>query len=262
MISKENSNNAFIKLEESAAGRVAVNLQKNHFAKDGTESYYGKVERFTYSTQNILADIAEEVPLVDLGTVTGILNAYTKCILKVLAAGNAVKFGELGTFYIAGKGAVDSKTGKPDLTVKFSPTLLLKQSIQNVEITHSEYTEPQGAVLSVTDIATGKTDNTVTRGGSLLLQGKGIKVGGDDSGIWFAPLIAEDKPDTDEGNWIKVESALIYNTQSKLLFTLPATLTADTKYRIIIRSRYSGKNSHLRKEIVETVSDILTTNSD
>ena len=116
--------------------------------------------------------------------------------------------------------------------------------------------------FGIKTVKSDKTDNTVTRGGSLLLQGKGIKVGGDDSGIWFAPLIAEDKPDTDEGNWIKVESALIYNTQSKLLFTLPATLTADTKYRIIIRSRYSGKNSHLRKEIVETVSDILTTNSD
>lgn len=36
-------NNAFIRLQESANGRVSVKLQKNQFAKDGAENYYGKL---------------------------------------------------------------------------------------------------------------------------------------------------------------------------------------------------------------------------
>ena len=48
------TNNAFIRLQESANGRVSVKLQKNNFATDGSENFWGKVERYTYSTQNIL----------------------------------------------------------------------------------------------------------------------------------------------------------------------------------------------------------------
>ena len=192
------ANNAFIKLQESANGRVSVKLQRNQFAKEGTENFYGKVERYTYSTQNILDAMADAVPLVDLGTVTSVLNAYANTVLKVLAAGNAVKFGELGTFYIAGKGTVDTATGKPELTVKFTATRTLKDAVQNVEIASSEYVSPSGLITNVTDVASGKTDGTLTASGSVLLEGTSLKVGGENSGIWFAPI--------DENGYIKTYS--------------------------------------------------------
>lgn len=247
-------NNAFIKLQESANGRVSVKLQKNQFAKEGTESFYGKVERYTYSTQNILDAMAEAVPLVDLGTVTSVLNAYANTVLKVLAAGNAVKFGELGTFYIAGKGTVDSETGKPALTVKFTATQTLKDAVQNVEIASSEYVAPSGVITTVTDVATGKTDGTLTANGSVLLEGSSLKVGGDDSGIWFVPVDETGKLSSDETTWIKGESALIYNLPSKLLFAIPQSLTSG-KYKIVVRTRYAGKSGYERKYLVEAVSE-------
>lgn len=250
-------NNAFIKLEESANGRVSVKLQKNQFAKNGSESFYGKVERNTYSTQNILDVMKDAIPLVDLGTVASVLNAYANTVLKVLSAGNAVKFGELGTFYITGKGTVKNESGKPKLTVKFSTTQLLRDAVQNIEIASSEYVAPSGMITSITDITTGKTGGTLSINSSVLVEGSNLKVGGGDSGVWFVPLTEKSELNSDVGTWIKVESALIYNLPSKLLFAIPQSLTAG-KYKIVVRTRYAGKSGYERKYLVEAISEIVT----
>ena len=251
-----NANNAFIKLQEESNGRVSVKLQKNQFAKDGAESFYGKVERRTHSTQNILDAMAKALPFVDLGIVTSVLNAYANTVLESLAAGNAVKFGELGTVYIAGKGTVDSGSGKPALTVKFTATQLLKDAVQNVEISSSAYVAPGGSIASVTDIATGRTDDTITVGGSVLVEGESLKVGGTDSGIWFAPVDESGRLSDGESGWTKVETALVYNLPSKLLFALPHSVTAG-KYRIVVRTHYAGNSGYERKCLVEAVSETI-----
>lgn len=251
-----NTNNAFIKLQESANGRVSVKLQKNNFAKTGTENYFGKVERFTYSTKNILDAMAEAVPLVDVGTITSVMNAYANTVLKVLASGNAVKFGELGTFYIAGKGTVDNVTGKPSLTVKFSAAPALKEIVHNIEIASSEYVEPSGVITGVTDVTTGKTDGTISSGSSVLIEGSGIKVGGEGSGIWFVPVKEDNELEGDKSLWIKIESVLVYNLPSKLLFSLPENVT-NGKYKILVSTRYAGKGGYKRKYLMETISETV-----
>lgn len=250
------ANNAFIKLQESANGRVSVKMQKNQFSKEGAESFYGKVERYTYSTQNILDAMSESLPLVDAGTVASVLNAYANTLIKILASGNAAKFGELGTFYIAGKGAVGSGSDKPALTVKFSASRTLKEAAQNIEIASSEYAEPSGVIASVVDVSTGKTDGTLTANGSVLVEGSNLKVGGDSSGVWIAPCAENGKASTDESTWIKIQSALIFNQPSKLLFALPENISGG-KYRIVVRTRYAGRAGYERKYLIEAISDTV-----
>lgn len=249
-------NNAFIKLQESANGRVSVKLQKNQFAKDGKQNFYGKVKRVTYSTQNVLDEMSAAIPLVDAGTIASVMNAYAKVMLKILANGNAVKFGELGTFYIAGKGTVSSESGKPDLTVKFSMSQVLKDAVGNIEIASSEYVAPSGVISSVTDVSSGKSDGKLTAGGSVLVEGSSLKVGGDGSGIYFAPLAEGTDSLSGESEWKKVDSALVFNLPSKLLFTLPQNL-ASGKYKIVVRTRYAGKTGYERKYLVEAVSETV-----
>lgn len=251
-------NNSFIKLQESAAGRVQVNLQKNQFAKEGVENFYGKVERYTYTSQNILDTVAGTIPQIDLGTVTSVLNAYTNTILDILSKGSAVRFGELGTFYIAGKGVVDSETGKPDLTVKFSSSPTLKKAVEGVEITRSEYNIPQGKIFSITDVTTANQEGVLTLKGSILIEGTGLKVGGADSGIWFVPLTEQEKPETDESKWINVSSTLVYNLPGKLLFSIPESLSPGTSYKILIKTRYGGKSNYERKYLLTILSDPVT----
>lgn len=251
-----NENNSFIRLQEQANGRVSVKLVKNQFAKEGEQNFYGRVERFTYSSQNILEEMAEELPLIDTGTIASVMNAYTKVTARILSKGNASKFGEFGTFYIAGKGTVDSQTGKPSLTVKFSPSQLLKDAVQNIEISSSEYSEPSGKISSVTDVASGKTDGTLTSGGTALVEGSGIKTGGEGSGIWLAPLEEGSERISGESLWTKIESVLVYNQPKKLLFALPKSLESG-KFKIVVRTRYAGKGNYERKYLVETISETV-----
>lgn len=247
-------NNGFIKLEESANGRVSVKLQKNQFAEAGTENYYGKVNRFTYSPQNILSEMSKNLPFVDTGTVTSVMNAYTNTLLSVLAAGNAVKFGELGTFYIAGKGSVEGENEKPALTVKFSASQTLKDAVKDVEITSSVISVPSGTITSITSVATGKKEEAFTSGCAVLVEGSSLKVGGEGSGIWLASITENGAVTTDESSWLKVESALTFNLPSKLLFTLPADIQAGT-YKLVVRTRYAEKSSYERKYTIEISSD-------
>ncbi|CAM4308038.1 HU family DNA-binding protein [Treponema peruense] len=256
---KNSSNNSFIKLTEATAGRVGIKLQLNQFNKnEGTPNYYGKVERFTLSVQNTLEGIANELPQIDTGTVASVLNSYTNVVLKALESGNAVKFGELGMFYIASKGVVDSETGRPELTVKFTASQTLKNVVKNIEIASSEFKKAEGKIFSVTNVATGLFDGTVTTGGSCLLEGIGIKVSGENSGIYFAPVTETGAVSTDENSWIKVISPLVYNTPSKLLFTVPDSVVADNSYKIVIRTHCAGRSGYERKELIETISDTVT----
>ena len=249
-------NNSFIKLQETANGRVSVKLQKNYFAKDGTENFYGKVERYTYSSKNILEGMSELLPMIDTGTMASVLNAHTTVVLNGLSAGTAVKFGELGTYYIAGKGTVDSENTKLSLTVKFTATQMLKEAVQTLEIASSEYIEPSGEITSITNVATGKTDGKLIANASVLVEGSGLKVGGENSGIWISPVDENGDITSDVSSWIKIEGILVYNLPSKLLFNIPATV-ASGKYRIVIRSRFSKKATYERKYLTETVSDIV-----
>ena len=248
-------NNAFIKLQESANGRVSVKLQKNQFAKDGSESFFGKVERYTFTVPNILNEMEKELPLLNLGTIASVLTVYINVILKALSLGYAVKFGELGTFYIAGKGIVENGE-KPNLTVKFTATQLLKDVVQNIEIASSEYVQPVGLITSIIDVTTGNSDGTLKEGTSVLIEGTGLKIGGDASGIYFAPL-TETNDISSESTWTKVEGALVFNTSSKLLFSIPQSVIKG-KYKIVLRSHIVGRNTYERKNLIETISDVIT----
>lgn len=248
--------NSFIKLTETQAGRVGVRLQVNQFAKDSA-NFYGKVERFTLSAQNVLDGIADALPLIDTGTAAGVLNAYANIVLKALGAGNAVKFGELGVFYIASKGTVEKDGEKPELTVKFTASKALRNAVQNVEISTSAYSAVSGKITFVTDVTTGKTDGTITSGGSAWVEGSGIKVTGDDSGIWIAPVAENNSPVADESKWLKTEGDPVCNTPTKLLFALPL-LESGANYRIVLRTRCTGRSGYVRKAVTEIISEIVT----
>ena len=107
-----------------------------------------------------------------------------------------------------------------------------------------------------TDVKTGNTDLTLTAGGSILIQGARIKIGGEDSGVWLATLTDAEKLTEDESQWIKIDSAFVYNTLGKLMFTLPDSLVNGTKYKFVLRSHCL--NWHITKRLVETVSETVT----
>lgn len=247
-------NNQYVFESNDLIGEVSVKLKKNQFSEN--ENYYGIVSRRTASPDNLYKQMQKALPEMNRGTIYTVCDSLVTQTLEMLAKGYAVNFFGLGIFRIAANGTTDSKTGKLPLTVKFTPSEQTKLSVQNVQITESVYLEQIGFISSITDIKTGNTDLTLSSGGAVLIQGEKLKIGGDECGVWLANLTENEKLTEDESNWIKIDSAFIYNTQGKLMFTLPNSLVSGSKYRFVLRSHCS--NWHTTKTLVETTSDVVT----
>lgn len=246
------SDNSFVKLREQKSGQVSVKLQRNLFKGSVAENYYGKVNRVLYSNQNVLDKMAEKLPDMTIGKITDVMTVYTQVVLEILKLGGALRFGTLGTFYIASKGTTESQTGKTELTVKFSCDESLCKAVEGVEIADSQFIEAKCLIDAITDLSRGENDGKIKAGASVIIEGSGLRIFGEDSGIWCAPLEGS-KPTNDEDSWTKTDGKFFYNTPKKLLFTLPSGI-AIGKYCFILRTRCSGYSKHERKDLIETVS--------
>jgi len=247
--------NAFIHIAESAPGRIRIVLQESNLPENG--SIYGKVLRDRCKTENIVDMVAKKIPLVDTGTIVSVLNAYADSVLEALSRGRSVPFGRLGTFYISAKGAVERDSGKIPLTIKFEAAQLMTEAVGNMEIISAKKSEPHAFISSVINVATGVSGGSLTEGCSVLIKGSNLCIGGKDSGVWFVPSIENGSFSHDEASWIKIDSPLVYNQPSKLLFNLPQSVKAGT-YRIVVHTRYLGRRKYERKEIIEIISDKVT----
>lgn len=119
-------------------------------------------------------------PAGGCGTAISVLNAYTNTVLQILRGGSAVKFGELGTFLHHRQRNGGKRNRQACAYRKFSAPQILKSAVQNVGIRSLKYVASAGVITQITDVATGRTDGTLTAGGSALLKGEGLKT---DSGI-------------------------------------------------------------------------------
>lgn len=247
--------NSFVNLREEANGRVSVKLQPNALSKSDSEQYYGKVTRVTYSNQNILDMVAEELPDMTIGKITDVMTAYTTVLRKTLANGCACKFGTLGTFYIASKGTTESANGKTELTIKFTPEKTMRDSVvQKIEITESTYVAPKITVDSMTDIARNAADGVLKSGTSVSIRGNNLRIGGTESGIWCAPVNDEGKLTGDASNWKEVTQDFFLNTSKNLIFALPEDLEAGTKYCFVLKTRCIGYSKRERRLVLQATT--------
>ena len=252
MEEKTSYDNSFVKLREEKAGQVSLKLQRNVFKGPNAEEYYGKVERILHSNENVLDKMAERLPDITIGKITDVMTVYTKILLEILKAGGAVRFGSLGTFYIASKGTTESQTGKTGLTVKFSCNETLCKVAEAIEIADSQFAEAKCLIDVITDLSRNESDGMLKAGASIIIEGSGLRIAGEDSGVWCVP-VENAKPKNDESTWTKVEDKFFCNTPKKLLLTMPESIVPG-KYCFVLRTRCAGYSKHERKDLIETVS--------
>ena len=242
---------------ENPNGRVSVKLQRNYFSKDSSDQYIGRTIRNTHTVGNVIQLVADKVPQLDIGTVYSVCDALEKVILESLRNGNSVNCLNLGVFYIACKGSSDGKTSFPGVTVKFTPSDLAKSAISQVIVTQEAYAKPAAVINKITDIDTGSTNGVLSLNGSVQISGKRLLIGGEGSGIWFATATEDSSIDESGADWTQVTAPLSVNLPGTLLFPLPKTLESG-KYRIVLKTKCLTLLSYERKELVTTVSDVLT----
>ena len=242
---------------ENPNGRVSVKLQRNYFSKDSSDKYIGRAVRNTHTVGNVLQLVANKVPQLDIGTVYSVCDSFEKVVTESLGGGNSVNCLNLGLFYIACKGSTDGKSSTPSITVKFIPSETTKSAISKVTIEQTDYSEPAATISQILDIDTGSTDWNISLNGSVQILGKKLLIGGDDSGIWFAPATGEDGAIDESGtDWTQVTAKISVNKPGTLLFPLPKTLTAGT-YRIVLKTRCTSNLKYKRKELITTISDVI-----
>lgn len=246
--------NSFVNLREEAGGRVSVKLQPNMLNNSDPSQYYGKVTRVTYSNQNLLDMVAEELPDMSIGKITDVMTSYTAVLRRTLAKGCACKFGTLGTFYIASRGTTESANGKTGLTIKFTPEKNLHDAVQKIEIAESGYAAPKITVDSITDIARNATDGALKLGTSVSIRGNNLRIGGTESGIWCAPIDDEGKFTGDDTDWKEVARDFFINTSKNLVFTLPEGLESGREYCFVLRTRLVGYSKYERKVILQATT--------
>ena len=89
------------------------------------------------------------------------------------------------------------------------------------------------------------------------ITGKKLLIGGEGSGIWFAPVAnSEEAVNESSADWIQVTANLSVNKPGTLLFPLPKTLESG-KYRIVLKTKCPTNLNNERKEFITTISDVI-----
>lgn len=235
-------------------GKVKVNLSTSTFGDD--KVFYGKVVKNLITASNFYKELQDELPEISEGIIFAVCNAVQKRTLKLLKKAYAVDCLSLGIFRIATSGTTDSTTGTIPLTVKFTPSELVKEAIRGIQINEVSVSKPKIIIDKIIDISTGLDNGILTPNNSVEILGTGLKVLGNDSSIWFCEADENGNYSNDENTWIKVQR-IHYNCQKKLQIILPNSLTSGTKYVIVIKTRSSSSGSTEIKILRTVISAII-----
>lgn len=242
---------------KNSSSVLSVTLHENNFTKDGT--YYATVSRNTASFKNMLSEIAEDNKGMDPYMLQFAAILIQKKILKFLEQGKSVNVLDLGTMYIALK---CNAKGKSDVAengnfyIKFSPSSLANNALENLSVDKIVYADGRPEIKEVSDLSSGDLSCTVA-GKPCKIRGSRLKLGGEGSGVLFAPVDSEGNASTDESTWIKVPKESVFrNKPTELNFFVPETLSAGS-YKIVLRTAYLGKDKN-RKTLVEAESSVVS----
>ncbi len=176
-------------------------------------------------------------------TILNILDITDDIKLEALASGKVVTDG-LGMHYLTTRGVYTGENAQYDtsvnsLKVAFIPSKELKASLNAAEVS-TNGTKTVGPVInSLTDSTTGDINGELTSGGPAIIEGRNIKVAGEDetNGFYLTP-------DEDNATPIKV-TMIVENNPSKVIIILP-TLESSKQYWLDIITQYSNGSSLLK----------------
>jgi hypothetical protein len=165
--------------------------------------------------------------------------------LKAIVRGELVTYG-LAHIALDVEGAFIGDTPSWDpaankLAARIAPTKALRETLKATPVRILGMAPDGSAIASVTDVATGKVNETLTLGGMANIKGTRIKIAGDNAGNGLF-LTNED---TKEAAQIP-STAIGANDPSKIAFVVPATL-AKGSYRLSVVTQYSGSGKLLKE---------------
>ena len=215
---------------------------------------YARVQRNTAYIGNIIDKVLEKTKVMDRETLLYAAGLLRNGILELLKTGKAIDLLEMGILYIKPDGSMDSETPDisdvPQMSLAFTPSEIALKAVKGVTVAAdiTETNEPE--INEIFDINSRTCGTTITKGHSVRIKGKRLKVAGEEeeTGIFLASCDEEGKYDNDFSKWNHIiPSEIIDNKSTNLLFNIPKELESGN-YRLLVKTAY-GSGSRVNKTV-------------
>ena len=224
-------------------------LIENTMTKDVKEDFVASVRtQKSMTIDDIANQIAAERTEYRIDTIKNISTLVDEKIRQLVSSGYTVVTGtaqyapSIGGLFIGDTGLFDPKVNK--CVVNITPAQLMRAEVAKVEPKFSGTVRRMGGarISLVLDVATGKTDGTITAGGMLDVTGTKIRcTGADGTGLGSVKLLK-----LSDQTVAATITQLGINDPSRLMFTLPADL-ADGEYQLVVETWFSTTSTLLKE---------------
>jgi hypothetical protein len=233
-------------------------LRLNLLTKDVENDYVAEVSTVgkTLRNEDIAESIKAEGSEFQPETLLDILNRADRLRVKKLQEGYSILTGishisprVLGTWL----GTVHRyDPEKHRITADMSPSAELRAALEEVGV-EVLGVKDSGAIISlVTDVATGKTDGTVTSNDDIIIEGEKIRIAPDDEaglGVFFVDMNGAETP---------VTHRFTQNDPKKVIARVPSSLWGGTTYTLLIKTRFVHGTTLLKEVRTITYSLPIT----
>jgi len=238
-------------------GFVEVTLHKSYL----TEAEYGKISRTTVDISHIISRIVKENQSTFSGAALyHIAGLFKEGIRNALKKGESVSLFDLGALYPTMRGAI-SRDMPPDelashIHLAFTPSEIAEKEMQNIIVKNLRFAEEKREIKGIYNLYDEQAeDKVLTRGMTAQITGTKLKLGGDKSGIYFAPVDNEQRLVKDSRLWVQADH-ITRNMPKTVEFFVPETLESGTSWRIVLETSLAT-NGVPMKSTVQIVSDVV-----
>ena len=184
-----------------------------------------------------------------------------KEILEQAELGFSVDILEIGKLYIAPVNSVKSLTPESEcitgFEARFAVNDRLRQRLKGMTAAVTAVCDSAPQISQIENpVAKDDSEKETLRATfSARITGKKLKVGGEEKGIFFVPVLEDGTPSPSESDWIKVpDEFLTRNTDKTLEFILPRTIESENSYFLAVRT--AERNGNKLKQAVTGISKI------
>ncbi|HEX3006772.1 MAG TPA: DUF4469 domain-containing protein [Bacteroidales bacterium] len=235
--------------------KVIVELYDLTFT-ERKDDRFGRVVTTKSLTEDDLVNIAVSRRTdLNANTLKAGMQLLKDVAIEELANGASIRFG-LAYFHLTVNGVFIGDNAKWDpskhsLVIDAAPVSEIREAVRLTEVDVRGMAASGMAINAVTDVSSGKVNNTLTPGGGVNLLGTRIKIEGDAAGVGISLI----NQSTQAATAIP-KTSLLVNEPSKVTFVVPSGL-AKGDYKLSITTQFSASQKPLKEARTYTFDYIL-----
>lgn len=234
---KQKSNNA-----------VLIELHNWTLGKNPNE-YIGKVvPQKSLNVEDLINLVVSRGSNYHPSTYEACFEAIKKMAIEQISNGASIDFG-LGHINLKAKGVFAGEQAKWEydkhsLSIQFKPSKKLKNAVNNCRVKVRGKVAPSIGINTITDLLSGSVNKYLSRGGGVILDGKNIKIVGDEEDVGISLVNLENSKE-----YLISFKFIGTNYPTNLFFAIPVGLPQG-QYQLTIKTYFTSQG-RLSKKLIE-----------